>query len=136
MSSKLEMTIHLLDHAYTTMKDNLRNVTLEEALFVPQSGYRSMLGTLKHAAGWSHVYRSYAFDARPKHWTEIDWPHDLRDTIIKSEKYLRDITEWFDEAHQHWMANLSGLEDDQLDKLRPVHWGQEAPLYEIVFLIA
>lgn len=136
MTSKLEMTIHLLDHAYKTMKDNLRNMTMEEALFVPSGGYRSVLGTLKHAAAWSHVYCSYAFDARPKHWAQTDWPHGLRDTIIKSAQYLNDVILWFDEAHRKWMANLSSLNDDQLDELRTLHWGQQAPLHEIVLLMA
>jgi uncharacterized damage-inducible protein DinB len=136
MSSKLELTIQSLDHAYEVFKDNLRGLTLEEALFVPQGGYRSVLGTLKHAAGWSHVYCSYAFDSRPKHWNQIDWPHGLRDTISKTEHYLRDVILLFDEAHRKWMANLSSLNDDQLDERRPLHWGQQAPLHEIVLLIA
>ena len=136
MSSKLELTIQLLDHAYQMFKDNLRGLSLEEALFVPSGGYRSVLGTLKHAAGWSHVYCSYAFDAQPKHWAQTDWPHGLRDTIIKSEQYLSDLIFWFDEAHRKWAANLSRLDDNQLDELRPLHWGQKAPLHEIVLLIA
>lgn len=136
MSSRLEMTIGLLEHAFQMMRDNLRNLTLEEALFVPSGGYRSALGTLKHAAGWSHVYCSYAFDIQPRHWVQIDWPHGLRDTIIKSEQYLSDVIVWFDEAHTHWITNLGGLEDDHLDQLRPLHWGQKAPLHEIVRLIS
>ena len=59
MRSRLDLTCHLLDHAYQIMKENLDGLTLDEALFVPEGGYRSVLGTLKHAVGWSHVYRSY-----------------------------------------------------------------------------
>jgi hypothetical protein len=76
------MALHLLNHAHGTMARNVERVTLDEALFVPEGGYRSVLGTLKHAAGWSHVYRSYAFDTHPRYWNEIGWPHGLRDTII------------------------------------------------------
>ncbi len=32
------------------MVENVEKLTVEEALFVPEGGYRSILGTLKHAA--------------------------------------------------------------------------------------
>lgn len=136
MRSGLDLARHLLDHAYVVMRRNVDEVTLKEALFVPEGGYRSILGTLKHAAGWSHVYRSYAFDADPKHWQEIDWPRGLRDTIIPSWEYLVEVIDWFDQAHQRWLEDLLALDDDQLDELRPLHWGEKAPLYDIVVLIA
>jgi hypothetical protein len=136
VSSKLELTRQFLDYAYQTVKGHLSHLTLEEALFVPQGGYRSVLGTLKHAAGWSHVYRSYAFDLQPQHWAEIAWPHGLRDTIIKSEQYLQDIIAWFDDAHRLWLADLASIGEDQMDELRSLHWGQRAPLYEIVIIVA
>ena len=103
MRSRLEMALHLLDHAHATMASNIDGVTLNEALFVPEGGYRSVLGTLKHAAGWSHVYRSCAFDTHPGHWNEIDWPHGLRDKIVGSEEYLQDVIEWFNQAHRRWL---------------------------------
>ncbi len=136
MRSKIELSRHILQHAYQTMASNVENLTLEEALFVPKGGYRSVLGTLKHAAGWSQVYRSYAFDHHPQHWLQIDWPHGLRDEVIKSEKYLDDVIAWFDNTHQQWMEALSTIKEEQLDELRPVHWGEQAPLYDIVVLIA
>ncbi len=136
MHTKQEIALSLLDHAYRTLKDNLRGLTLAEALFVPQGGYRSILGTLKHAAGWSHVYRSYAFDSQPRHWRQIAWPYGLRDTIIKSESYLQSVIAWFDEAHQQWLADLGGLRDDEWNEPRPLHWGQQAPLSEIVVMVA
>jgi hypothetical protein len=34
------------------------------------------------------------------------------------------------------MENLHSLDDDQLDELRPLHWGQQAPLHEIVLLMS
>ncbi|MEJ2597111.1 MAG: DinB family protein [Anaerolineales bacterium] len=136
MPSKFELTRHWLEYAYQTMIGHFSNLSLDEALFVPSGGYRSVLGTLKHAAGWSHVYRSYAFDPQPKHWAQIDWPHGLRDTIIKSEQYLQDVIAWFDEAHRLWLVGLARVNEGQLDELRPLHWGQHVPLYEIVAMIA
>ena len=136
MRSRLDLTLHLLDHAYQAMKANVGSVTLEEALFVPPGGYRSILGTLKHAAGWSHVYGSYAFDPQPRHWREVDWPHGLRDTIEKTAAYLHDTIAWFDAAHRRWLEGLAGLDDGQLDEPRPVHWGEQMLLFDIVVLIA
>lgn len=136
MRSRLDLTQDLLQFAYQTMVRNVEGVTLEEALFVPEGGYRSILGTLKHAAGWSHVYRSYAFDENPRHWHEIDWPHGLRDTIVKSEPYLTDVITWFKLSHSQWMDALNSVDETQLDELRPLHWGQKAPLYDIVVMIA
>jgi len=118
------------------MKDHFYDLSLEEALFVPNGDYRSILGTLKQAAGWSHVYRSFAFDRHPKHWMQIDWPHGLRDTVIKSDQYLQDVIHWFDDAHRLWLEDLGRKSEVQLDELRPLHWGQRAPLYDIVTRIA
>jgi hypothetical protein len=136
MRSKVDLARHLLEFAYQSMAANVDRITLQEALFVPPGGYRSVLGTLKHAAGWSHVYRSYAFDADPKHWHQIDWPHGLRDTVIKSEEFVQDVIAWFERAHRQWMEALSALTDEELDELRPVHWGERRPLYDIVVMIA
>jgi hypothetical protein len=136
MRSKRELILHLLNHAYQVMRGHFQNITLEEALFVPPGGYRSVLGTLKHAAGWSHVYRSYAFDSHPTHWAQLDWPHNLRDTIIKSDAYLQDIIAWFDVSHRRWLDNLAQVSEEQLDEPRPLHWGQQEPLCEIVVRIA
>jgi hypothetical protein len=136
MSSKLEITRYILEYAYQTLHGHFSQLSWAEALFVPQGGYRSILGTLKHAAGWSHVYRSYAFDPQPKHWAQLDWPQGLRDTILQSEPYLQDLIAWFADAHRRWLTNLVQIHADQLDELRPLHWGQRAPLYEIITLVA
>jgi len=136
MNTKLELVLGFLDGACQTMKGNIYSVTLEEALFIPVGGYRSIMGTVKHAAGWSHVYRSYAFDPQPKHWVDNDWPHGLRDTVIKSEAYWRDLVEWFDTAHQRWVEDLTRAGEGALDDLRPLHWGEKAPLYRIVTIIS
>ncbi len=136
MRSRLEQTCLLLEHSFQVMMGHLRGIKLEEALFVPEGGYRSVLGTLKHAAGWSHVYRSYAFDPEPKHWDQIDWPYGLRDTIIKSQEYLETVIAWFERGHRRWMDDLSRLEETQVEELRPVHWGETAPLSDIVMWIA
>lgn len=136
MRSRLDLAIHLLDSAADTLIHNIQAVSLEEALFVPAGGYRSILGTLKHAAGWSHVYRSYAFDPQPRHWLEIDWPRGLRDTILREEIYFGEVIDWFKTGHQLWLADLGKIRPVQLEELRPCHWGERMPLIDIVQIIA
>ena len=126
----------MLEGAFLMMVRNVENVTLQEALFVPPGGYRSVMGTLKHAAGWSHVYRSYAFDPEPQHWKEIGWPRGLRETIVASEDYYMEMVEWFKLAHDKWMMNLENVSGAELDEIRPLHWGDTAPLFEIVAMIS
>ncbi len=136
MRSQVQLTRDMLEGAYSMMMRNVENASLEEALFVPEGGYRSILGTLKHAAGWSQVYHSYAFDHRPRDWNEIDWPHGMRDTIIASEQYLMDVIEWFKGSHRKWTDDLGSVTGEQLEEQRPLHWGEEAPLFDIVARIA
>lgn len=134
--SKLDLTLSILESSYDYMMSHLENIRLDEALFVPEGGFRSVLGTLKHAAGWSHVYRSYAFEKNPRHWKDVDWPHELRDTVVKSDEYLTAIVDWFEEAHRRWVADLKALESDQVEEMRRLHWGEERSLFDIVAMIS
>ncbi len=136
MRSRVELGQHLLSCAHDTFGDNLIGLTLEEALWTPPGGYRSVLGTIKHAAAWCHVYRSFAFDPQPKGWTEIDWPRGLRDTIELTPEYLAEVITWFKLSHELWMRSMSSLSEEDVDLPRPLHWGQQAPLYDIVVMIA
>lgn len=52
--------------------------------------------------------------------------------MIMLEEYLSAVFEWFREAHRQWMDDLGSLENDQLEDLRPLHWGEDAPLVDIV----
>jgi hypothetical protein len=126
----------MLESAYATLRQNVMNLTLDEALFVPPGGFRSTLGTLKHAAAWSHVYRSFAFDHQPIGWYDLNWPHGLRDTVLKTEAYLREMMTWLDQAHTLWLTNLQEVTEEQLNQARPVHWGDTLPLYRIIWVIA
>jgi hypothetical protein len=136
MRSRVELVQHLLEHASRTATDNLSGLTLEEALFAAPGGYRSVLGTLKHAAAWSHVYHSFAFDPAPRGWAEIGWPRGLRETVEPSRDYLDEVIAWFAQAHQAWRRSLGMVAEEQLDQPHPLHWGQTAPLYDIVVMVA
>jgi hypothetical protein len=136
MESRLSLMSFLLDSAYTTLRQNAEHLGLDEALFVPRGGYRSVLGTLKHAAAWSHVYHSFAFDTNPCKWSQLDWPHGARDTVVKSQAYVDDVIAWMDVAHQKWQASLQGVAEGQLVELHSLHWGESAPLFDIITRIA
>ena len=46
------------------------------------------------------------------------------------------VIEWFNQSHRIWLENLGSTDERQLDELRPVHWGEKVPLYDIVVMIA
>jgi uncharacterized damage-inducible protein DinB len=130
---EIELARATLDEAHRTFVENLRGVSLDEALD-PAGGYRSILGIAKHAAAWSAVYYSYAFEPTPRHWDATDWPRGLHDRIEASAAYLGEVLAWFDRTYERWLASLAGVDD--LDAPRPVHWGGTAPLSEIVAMVA
>jgi hypothetical protein len=134
--SRLQLAQHLLNHGFKVLDDNITTLTLSEALFIPQGGYRSILGLIKHAAGWSHVYHSYAFEPQPRHWKETDWPRGLRDTIEPTQDYLNEVIAWARQSHQEWLASLAATSEDGMEELRPLHWQAQAPLFDIVVIIA
>ena len=135
MRTRAELAIRALEFARQGLIANLKGLSLDEALQAA-GGYRSILGILKHTAGWSHVYHSYAFEAAPRHWRAIDWPRGLRDTIDPSRAYLDEIVVWFEDAAALWQASLADLPDEAFDEPRPCHWGATAPLFDIVVMVA
>jgi uncharacterized protein DUF664 len=133
MGAENDVARAALAEAHRTFVDNTKTITLEEALF-SAGGYRSILGIAKHVAGWSAVYHSYAFEPEPRHWDRTDWPRELRDRIEPTKEYLDDILAWFEQTCERWLASLQHCED--LDTPRPVHWGNTAPLADIVVMVA
>lgn len=133
MAAESHVARAALEEAHRTFVDNLRGVSLEEALDAA-GGYRSILGIAKHVAAWSAVYHSYAFEPDPRHWNQIDWPRGLRDRIEPAEAYLGEILAWFEHSSERWLASLRQVSD--LDEPRPVHWGETASLSEIVAMVA
>lgn len=122
-----------LEEAHRTLIENLRGVSLAEAL-QSAGGYRSILGITKHVAGWSSVYFSYAFEAEPTHWEHADWPHGRRDHIEPTMEYLDILLAWLERSYQRWVGAVALAAD--FDAPRPVHWGAETPLADIVVMVA
>jgi uncharacterized damage-inducible protein DinB len=123
----------ILEEARRTFVDELRGLSIDEALDAA-GGFRSILGIAKHAAAWSEVYRSYAFDEQPRHWDDTDWPRGLRDRIEPTADYLGEIIGWFDRTAERWLADLEATDD--LADPRPTHWGDTTPIREIVAMVA
>jgi hypothetical protein len=121
----------MLEEAHEVYIDNVRDLTVEEALDAG-GGFRSILGLMKHVAGWSAVYHSYAFDDVPLTWREIGWPRGLRDTIDPSDAYLDEVRSWFETTHRSWLASLA---DADLAEIRPLHWGEPATLRHTVAIM-
>lgn len=122
-----------LEEAHRTFVDNVSGISLDEALDAA-GGYRSILGLVKHVAGWSAVYHSYAFEQDPRHWDRTDWPRGLRDRIEPTEDYLAEIVAWFQRSYERWTASIGEVDD--LDQPRPVHWGDSMPLVDILVMVA
>jgi hypothetical protein len=133
MRTRAELAVAALASAHGQLANNLRTLTLDEALQTA-GGYRSILGILKHATSWSHVYQSYAFDAQPRHMRSIDWPRGLRDTVDASQAYLDEVLAWFEQSYQRWLESVRGLSDEVFDEQRPVHWGATMPLFDIILI--
>jgi Protein of unknown function (DUF664) len=122
----------MLEEAHSVFVDNVRDLTIEEALDAG-GGFRSILGLMKHVAGWSAVYHSYAFDAVPRSWEETDWPRGLRDSIDPSDAYLHEMLTWLERTYESWQSSVAGAD---LGSVRPVHWGKTEPLRDIVAIMA
>ncbi len=133
MGAEHRLAGQMLEDAHRTFIDNVSGLSMEEVLDAAD-GYRSILGLMKHVAGWSAVYHSYAFQEQPRHWNQTDWPRGLRDRIEPREAYVQEILAWFDRSYERWLSSVAKPVD--LDQGRPLHWGQTAPLREIVAMVA
>jgi len=111
---------------------NVRGLSLEEALDAA-GGFRSILGLMKHTAGWSAVYHSYAFDEPPRHWDAVDWPRGLIERIEPTSEYVDEILTWFEGTADSWLTSVAATD---LEEEHPLHWGERWPLREIVALVA
>lgn len=131
MGTEHDLVRSMLREAHTVFVDNVRGLSIEEALDAG-GGFRSIIGLMKHVAGWSAVYHSYAFDPVPRNWQEVDWPRGLRDTIDPSDAYLGELREWFDTTSRSWLSSIDGAD---LDAIRPLHWGEPATLRDTVAIM-
>ena len=106
---EIELARATLEEAHRTVVENLRGVSLDEALD-PAGGYRSILGIAKHAAAWSAVYYSYVFESTPRHWDATDGSKGCA-TASRRAASLGEVLAWFDGTYERWLASLAGVDD-------------------------
>jgi uncharacterized damage-inducible protein DinB len=135
MRTRAERAVALLKQSGETLTANVAGLKLDEALDAA-SGFRSVLGILKHMGGWSRVYHSFAFDAAPRHWRTTEWPRGLRDTVEPSQAYVDEVIAWYVASQALWERSLAPLRDESFDEQRPLHFGIEARLFDIVVMVA
>jgi uncharacterized damage-inducible protein DinB len=133
MDAEHRLARAVLEEARRTFVDEVDGLTIDEALDAA-GGFRSILGLMKHVAGWAEVYRSFAFDEEPRHWEDTTWPRGLRDRVEATAEYLADIRSWFDRSAAAWRAAIDA--SPNLEVERPTHWGGSMPLAEIVATVA
>jgi Protein of unknown function (DUF664) len=123
-----------LESARRMFLDNVAGISLEEALD-STGGLRSILGLIKHTAGWTAVYHSFAFDDVPRSWVETDWPRGFRARIDPSDGYLEEVLAWFEHASEEWLKSVERGRFD-LDEERPMHWGDKWPFRDVIAYVA
>ncbi|MCH8850404.1 MAG: DinB family protein [Chloroflexi bacterium] len=135
MRTRTALALRVLQTSQQMLKENISGLTLDEALEAA-GGYRSVLGILKHTASWSHVYHSYAFEQEPTHLNTLAWPRGLRDTIEQTQEYVDEIVAWLEQSFALWEKSVGSAREEDFDEERLLHWGEKAPLFDIVVLNA
>jgi hypothetical protein len=128
------MALAGLESARRMFLENVAGMSLEESLD-SAGGLRSILGLIKHTAGWAEVYHSFAFDDVPRSWVETDWPRGLRARIEPSDSYLQEVLAWFEHASEGWLKSVE-RRGSNLDEERPMHWGDIWPLRDVIAYVA
>ena len=105
--------LYLLDDAFQGPKwhsllGNLQSVTLDDWLWVPPGGRRTICDIVQHVAGAKLLYYNYAFgDATLK------WDDPLLDGAGRLST-ISSAVEWLQEAHLLLRHGIATLDDDEL----------------------
>lgn len=114
--------------AYSLMA-NLNNLRDEDWNTAPPGGERPIVDIVEHV-GWAKwMYQDYAFG-----------PGTLRQPPPPSgnvqPRPREELLAWLKEGHRAWIAGLSALSSDsELDRERPVFWGELLPTRNIVQIV-
>ena len=109
--------------AYSLMA-NLKNLRDEDWDTIPPGGERSIAAILGHVGSAKWMYQDHAFG--PGTMQLDDFPPNPREDLLALLK----------EAHQAWTTSLGALANDsELDRARPVFWGEMLPTRTIVQIV-
>src|SRR5438045_3316113 len=105
--------LYLLEDAFQGPKwhsllGNLQSVTLDDWLWVPPGGRRTICDIVQHVAGAKLLYHNFAFgDATLK------WDDPLLDGAGRLST-IASAVEWLQEAHSLLRHGIATLDDDEL----------------------
>jgi len=131
-SATVSQVLFFLDQAFEgsrwhSLLGNIQSVTADDWLWVPSGGRRSIREIVGHVAGAKMMHDNHAFGDAKLRWDDV--------TVLADERAatIAEATEWLKEAQAHLRASIAGLDDAELLRLRPIHWGE---LKETRLLIA
>lgn len=78
-----------------------------------------------HVAGWTDVYRTWAFEDERPMLTDFEVP-GTRDGLVQ----------WVLDAQSEFARHVDALTADDLTALRPAHWGEDVLLHRLVAIIS
>jgi hypothetical protein len=85
----------------------------------------SIAWRMAHLAAWTEVYRSWTFEHQRLGLAQLEVP-GTRDGLA----------EWLCAAQDRFTRSVDGLDEAELDDLRPAHYGPHLPIHRLVLVIA
>ncbi len=134
----VEQLLYLLDEAFAGSQEhsllgNLRSVSGDDWLWVPEGGGRSIWQIAGHAATAKYVYANHTFGDGNLRWNDqvVSVPKvgDVSDGA--ADAFLN----WAKEGHARFRAGVAALDDSELTGLRKAHWGEMAETRWLIAVI-
>lgn len=141
----VQLLARQLDEAYRMIRERVDGLTEEEFWWEPVAGawtvrqgedgrwagdyaepdpvpapFTTIGWRLVHVAECKIMYREHAFGPGRLTWPDIDSAHTAADAIAQLE-----------EGHSLLVADLAGLDDDELERPRGTNWGEDWPTWKI-----
>ncbi|HEY7022115.1 MAG TPA: DinB family protein [Ktedonobacterales bacterium] len=134
-STAISQLLNLLDEAFDgrdwhSLVGNLRPVTNEDWLWVPQGGQRSIRDIVRHVGGSKFMYHDYAFGAATLAWD---------DPLVNGDETLESIESaiaWLRAGQERLRHSIAALMDDtELTRLRMTNWGERKETGWIIMIV-
>jgi hypothetical protein len=118
--------LYLLDEAFEGTTDwasllgNLRSVTPQDWVWVPQGGHRRIRDIVQHVGSCKFMYHDYAFGSATMTW---------EDPLVAGGAALETTTSaiaWLREGQERLLRSVGALDaDTELERLRLTNWGEQ-----------
>lgn len=111
---------------------NIHNLNDEEWTAVPAGGGRSAADVIEHVAWCKRMYEDYAFGSAT---LRGDQPPLVPEAGARARPRA-ELLAWLTESHRRWLASVRALPSDaELDRPRPVYWGEPLPTRTIIQIV-